>query len=354
MIQNDRKKIIIFDGLDLCVPVLGRSIQEALEANGFEVYHLTSEAIKKKMLYGLRKAVRKSFHILKYQKTKSFVYPKFSDHCVKKYFRQIQPDIVFSIYYICSYIKRTLLLKLKKEIGFKLFFLDTDSVQQLEHYTDAIQFLYQEIPLYEKVFSFSQAMSSMMNDLGLQHVEFFPYGSKPISLSLDHPKRYDICFVGNPDMRRVMYLEKLKLQHLVVYGKQWHAYKPLVTPQLWGKIVPKNIWDDDLYTLLSQSKIILNINFSRWNSIRSGVNLRVFEALAACGFLLTDNCGELDDLFEVGVELETFTSPEEMLDKVNYYLKYDELRQKIARNGYEKFLKCYTWDHRIKDLIQRM
>lgn len=45
---------------------------------------------------------------------------------------------------------------------------------------------------------------------------------------------------------------------------------------------------------------------------------------------------ELTDYFTIGVDLETYSSMDELVDKCTYYLAHDEERKQIAKNGYEK------------------
>ena len=46
-----------------------------------------------------------------------------------------------------------------------------------------------------------------------------------------------------------------------------------------------------------------------------------------------------------------FRSPEFLAEKVDYYLTHDAEREKIARNGYEKVMRCYTYERKIKELL---
>lgn len=93
--------------------------------------------------------------------------------------------------------------------------------------------------------------------------------------------------------------------------------------------------------IFNQSKINLNITAK---SIKSGLSLRIFDILGCGGFLLTNYQAELSEFFEIGVDLETYSSFEELIDKCDFYLKNDDARQQIAINGYKKVSQNYTWD----------
>ena len=60
---------------------------------------------------------------------------------------------------------------------------------------------------------------------------------------------------------------------------------------------------------------------------------------------------EIPELFEEGKEIVTFKSPEEMLDKIAYYLSHEEERIRIGYNGYKKVKNCYTYEHQLNKII---
>ena len=96
------------------------------------------------------------------------------------------------------------------------------------------------------------------------------------------------------------------------------------------------------------SKINLNITL---RSIASGVPARVFEVMSVGGFVLSNWQEEIPELFEEGKEIVTYKSPEELVDKADYYLRHDNERLRIAVNGYQKVKEHYTWEHRLEKII---
>ena len=67
---------------------------------------------------------------------------------------------------------------------------------------------------------------------------------------------------------------------------------------------------------------------------------------------MTNYQAELPDYFEIGKDLESYSSLDELIDKCNYYLQHDNERQKIAIHGYETIQKYHTYSHRISELIR--
>ena len=47
-----------------------------------------------------------------------------------------------------------------------------------------------------------------------------------------------------------------------------------------------------------------------------------------------------------------FKSPEELFDKVEYYLRHEEERERIAKAGYHKVTACYTYEKKLQKLLE--
>lgn len=97
------------------------------------------------------------------------------------------------------------------------------------------------------------------------------------------------------------------------------------------------------------SKINLNMTM---RPIETGLSLRVWDILGCGGFLLTNFQSEIPEYFEIGKDLETYESMEELGQKVQYYLTHEEDRIEIAINGYEKTAKFHTYELRLAEMIR--
>jgi spore maturation protein CgeB len=62
----------------------------------------------------------------------------------------------------------------------------------------------------------------------------------------------------------------------------------------------------------------------------------------------------LHDFFESGKEIETFSSKEELVDKVKYYLTHSKEREEIASNGYKRFLNEHTSIKRFEKMFREV
>lgn len=101
--------------------------------------------------------------------------------------------------------------------------------------------------------------------------------------------------------------------------------------------------------IFAGSKINLNISLK---GIEGGTPQRIMDVLGAGGFILTNYCAETAELFEEDKEIVMFKTPEELLEKVEYYLTYEDERERIAAAGRRKVLRCYTYDRKLKRLMK--
>lgn len=106
---------------------------------------------------------------------------------------------------------------------------------------------------------------------------------------------------------------------------------------------------DKMPRVFRRSKINLNITL---RSILSGVPLRVMDILGAGGFLLTTYTSEIAEYFEDGVDLAIARTPEEMIDKAEYYLTHEDQRKEIARNGQKKVFEKFAYTKLLPGVLE--
>jgi len=99
------------------------------------------------------------------------------------------------------------------------------------------------------------------------------------------------------------------------------------------------------------SKINLNITIK---PIQTGLPLRIFDIMGCGGFCMTNFQAELPEYFEIGVDLESYGSLEELVDKCSYYLNHEEERKQIALNGYRKVKEYHGYVNRMVDMVKRV
>ncbi|MFZ8806386.1 MAG: CgeB family protein [Minisyncoccia bacterium] len=144
-------------------------------------------------------------------------------------------------------------------------------------------------------------------------------------------KIYDIGFVGGLGMgNRKKFLLKLKREY----------QNSFIGPADCKKIC-------EIY---SQSKIIINY------SIKNDINMRIFEALMSGSMLITNRIKNngFKELFEENKDLVIFDSWKDLKEKIDYYLKNEEEREKIALSGYQKAINYHKYEDRVKFILEKV
>ncbi len=139
---------------------------------------------------------------------------------------------------------------------------------------------------------------------------------------------YDVSFIGNVSGNgvhsdRLRYKKELNFTHFTgVYGL-------------------------DHNTLVNMTKI--NLNFVP--SGADGTSVRTFKILASGGFLLTTPWRNMESTFDIGEHLDTFCSPDDLKEKIKYYLKNPRTRDRIRFNGYELVQNNFMPIHWAKKIV---
>ncbi len=197
--------------------------------------------------------------------------------------------------------------------------------------------------------------------LGLNNVIYLPGGcNKDIYKKLDLPYLYDVSFVGGWHPVRQWLINSLQKEGIKVaaFGARWPN----------GRVE-----QDKMIQIFNQSKINLNLsNSSSWdiryllsnlraiiNTIRSPKNIeqikgRHFEINGCGSFQLSYYVEGLEHNYEIGKEIAIYTSPEDLIEKIKYYLKYEDEREEIAKAGYKRTLKNHTFDAIFDNIFKQI
>ncbi len=109
------------------------------------------------------------------------------------------------------------------------------------------------------------------------------------------------------------------------------------------------VWGPDMYRALARSRMTINrhINVAENNAN----NMRLYEATGVGTMLITDQKDNLGDLFEIGKEVVTYSTPQEASELVQYYIAHPEQAQVIAKAGQARTLREHTYRHRMEELV---
>jgi spore maturation protein CgeB len=107
---------------------------------------------------------------------------------------------------------------------------------------------------------------------------------------------------------------------------------------------------DELRKLYRISTINLNMPSPQ---IFTGFQPRTFEIAACKGFQIADYREELDEWFTED-ELITFKNIPDLLEKIEYFVKYPEQRTPYIEKMHEKVINNHTWKQQAKKIIDTL
>lgn len=218
---------------------------------------------------------------------------------------------------------------------------------------------------YDYVFTIETNCVSLYRDLGCCNVHHLPFAVNPSftrHVRVDESYRHDICFVGSAFWNRVAFFDEiadyLAGKRVKIIGWWWDRMRH------YGKLADKieGVWltPEETAKHYSGAKIVINLhrsandashNSNSRNIPAHSVNPRLFEISSCSAFQLVDNRPELPGLYTPGVDIATFESPGELVDKIEYYLKHDEERREMARKGLYRTVNEHTYRKRVKQLL---
>jgi uncharacterized protein YifE (UPF0438 family) len=158
-------------------------------------------------------------------------------------------------------------------------------------------------------------------------------------------KIYDVTFIGRPKADRNEVLKYLldKGINVTIFGWDWHKY-----PEF-QKVYKGPLNQENYAKVINQSKINLSPAKAGYLEQRNQYNMkgRYFEVAICKSFQLIEKFPTLLKFFNEK-EMGMYTSQEDMLKKIKYYLKNEKEREKMAERAYKKIITKYN---REKQLI---
>lgn len=170
----------------------------------------------------------------------------------------------------------------------------------------------------------------------------------------------DITFVGNLGSKPQYIPRRKYLKRIVEEGfdfKWWgpkipvkFSTLPLIIGKLGRSYGGQFIWGESFAKVAKLSKIFLA--FDSMPHIRKSMSARMYTAVGCGAFYVCRYVDGIEEVFELDKEIVVFRSEDEMIDKIKFYLKREDLRNKIAIAGQRKILREHTYEIRIKELIK--
>ncbi len=193
-------------------------------------------------------------------------------------------------------------------------------------------------PNYEKNY-WKEGMKNTFPLVGINTDIFKPMKIKKI---------YDVTFIGAPsepraDIIRFLIDNKINLK---IFGRGWEIY-----PEFKDFYIGP-LETEDMIKVINQTRINLTLSKNTLGVIH--FKGRVFEIPACKSFSLTDHFKEYLKFFKKDKEIVMFKNKKDLLKKINYYLKNEKEREKIAENPYKKIIKNHSILVTFKNMFKKV
>lgn len=271
---------------------------------------------------------------------------------------KIQPDLIIVFHGFEEGISKG--IQALKQYNFKTALWLTDD----PYFTDVTENLVID---YDYVFTQDTGCIDFYKNLGCDNVFYLPLAAEPPVYTptlKEEEYAFDISFIGTAFHNRLAFIdliaEYLATKNTLIVGYNWDRLKSyeLLKDKIF--LLPFFVYEKNI-EFYKKSKINMNIHRSiedeifNKNRVRinaCSINNRTFEIASTGSFQMTDIRSDLEKCYIPGVQIETFTSPDDFIEKAERYLMNPEQRKKVAMEGFKRTLIEHTYDKRVKQLLK--
>lgn len=241
------------------------------------------------------------------------------------------------------------LIELKKT-GIKLVNYNTDHPFEYFSRGSGNNNVKNGLKYYDHHFSYSkQILKRINNELKIAN-SWLPFGYN-FAQAPKHSKLIkSVCFIGNPDSQRKLYIDKLIESGITVdvYGSGWQRCFSKNETHL---RINDQVYHEDFVKVAQSYSIQLNV-FRPHN--KGSHNMRTFEMPALGCIMLSPYSEEQQELFDENEEMFFYRNIEEIITKSHEILSMpEEELHEIRFKAYQKSIDfSYSYENRADNVIQ--
>lgn len=217
---------------------------------------------------------------------------------------------------------------------------------------------------YDVVFTHEISCVEMYREAGCKRVHYLPFAADPELFRPVHPPAMhtDLLFIGMAFPNRLSFFNQLfpllTRRKVLIAGGGWQGMAGY--ERLKDSIWLSGIEPELTPAFYSGARIVINLHRSDQESANShrfpglSLNPRTFEIGASGTLQLVDERAELSRYYTPGHDLETFRTPEELMEKAEHFLSREDDRRTMAINGLKRTLRQHTYVHRLKQMFSML
>jgi spore maturation protein CgeB len=272
-------------------------------------------------------------------------YPGFELYRSQQIARQVileKPDLFISVW---SWLHPDAVKQIR-DAGIKAVLVYPDHIANLDRQYALLA------PYHRLFFKDPYAVRTFREKAGLE-IEYLPEACnpmwhKPVELTEAEQRHYgcEVTTASSMYPYRMRILESLDGYDLKLWGP---ASPSWLHSTLERHQTGVGVHEGEKAKAFSAARVV--VNTMHYAEIE-GVNVRTFE-IAGCGaFQIADAKPALAELFVPDREIVTFSSREELRDKVGYYLQHKEQRARISAAGHARAYREHTYTHRLERIFK--
>ncbi|AYO29931.1 hypothetical protein D2962_04315 [Biomaibacter acetigenes] len=267
---------------------------------------------------------------------------------------QFHPDFILTLHGLNLDINKVIEIK---NMGYKIGVWLVDDPYEIDN---SIKYAIN----YDYIFNTERSVIDLYKKYVINSY-YLPLGSNEDVFNKTHDSRYysDICIIGSAFQSRLDIIDELYdiiVQYNVkIIGQWWEKLK--CYDMIKNKVLSQIITDEEAARYYSNSKINLNIHRSfddrtfdlnKSNLKAISPNNRTFDISAAGGFQIVDYREDLERFYKIGEEVVVYDGIDDLINKIQYYLKHDDERTKIAEKAYQRTLKEHLFTNRLGKMLE--
>ena len=269
--------------------------------------------------------------------------------------RKLRPHLL--VVFKGPHLEPATLLELRS-LGTRLFCFYPD-VSYFEHGS----LIPKALPLYDWIFTTkSFGLAELKRHFGIGSASFLPHAfdSRVHRPHLPHGELVKLfgaeaSFIGSWSKKKERILEDVRRERPNLRMRIWgNGWGNLSADSLLRPVTAFAALTGLAYSAaISCSRINLAILFEGPAASKQGdlITSRTFHIPASGGLMLHERTEDLLTYFQEDKEVVCFDSTEEMLAKIDWLLRDESARERIAHAGRECVLRSHSWEHRARTIL---
>lgn len=244
-------------------------------------------------------------------------------------------------------------------------FLVDEPIWETEKYFDVISF-------YDFYFCSLRGVADKLREKGLLNVHYLDEGCHPrvngeVYMNHFQQKKYasDVTFIGSIGFMKQHADRVDALSKVANEGFELRIWGPIVIdPRMIPNPLRPCIVDEMVINHEHSSVVqasLVNLGIDQDTTIDMGHSARAYRIMCAGGCYLSTATKGLDVMFKANGRNEEITADQELVlfyghddlvQKLDFLLEHDDIRESIAKNGQAAVLDKHTFKHRVDEMFE--